>query len=171
LAGTSFTGEERAKVDGKGRMSIPAEFRKVLMAGDPERVEGGAYRLQLNYGDHLGHRLEVRTVEAHEAIARRIADWEPQDEDEEAEKDAAAHFMLTQSQSIEVDRDGRIVLPARFRARLGLSEGEVAFAGKGGWFEIWAAETYEVEVQARHREFLASKPKNYNPLTALNRRR
>lgn len=167
----SFTGEERARIDGKGRMSIPAEFRKVLMAGDPDREEGGAYRLQLNYGDHLRDRLEVRTVEAHRAIAQRIADWEPQDDEEEAEKDAAAHLMLTQSQPIEVDRDGRIVLPARFRARLGLAEGEVAFAGKGDRFEIWAAETYEVEVQARLRDFLAAKPRNYNPMTALNRRR
>jgi MraZ protein len=171
LATTSFTGEERARIDGKGRMSIPAEFRKVLMAGDPERGEGGAYRLQLNYGEHLGDRLEVRTIETHQSIARRFAEWEPQDEEEEAEKDAAVHLMLTQSQPIEVDRDGRIVLPARFRARLGLSEGEVAFAGKVDFFEIWAAETYEVEVQARMREFLASKPKKYNPLTALNRKR
>nr|WP_243730715.1 division/cell wall cluster transcriptional repressor MraZ [Rubellimicrobium sp. CFH 75288] len=152
-------------------MSIPADFRKVLQAGDPDRAEAGAYRLQLHYGDHLQDRLEVRTVAAHRAIARRIAEWEPQDEEEEAEKDAAAHFLLTQSQSLEVDRDGRIVLPARFRARLGLTDGEVVFAGKGDRFEIWAAETYEVAVQARLREFLARKPKGYNPLTALSRRR
>lgn len=158
-------------MDGKGRMSIPARFREVLQAGDLRWREGGAYSLQLNYGEHLENRLEVRTLAAHEAIAESIAAWQPLSEEEQAEKDSTETLMLTQSQAIEVDRDGRIVLPARFRERLGIAEGEVVFAGKGDRFELWSAPTYEAEVAAKLRAFLASKPPGYNPMTALARAR
>jgi MraZ protein len=169
LVAASFTGEERVRIDGKGRMSIPAKFRDVLQAGDPGWREGSGTALQLVYGDNLGRRLEARTLGNHAAIAERITAWEPVSDEEEAEKQAAEYFMLTQSQPVEVDRDGRIVMPARFRDRLGLREGEVALAGKGDRFEIWAADTYDAEVAGPMRAFLASKPPNYNPMTALAR--
>ena len=35
-----FRGEIVQKVDGKGRVSIPAAFRRVLEQGDPEWTEG-----------------------------------------------------------------------------------------------------------------------------------
>lgn len=168
MAASSFTGEERARIDGKGRMSIPAKFREVLQAGDPGWREGGGTTLQLVYGDNLGRRLEARTLHNHAAIAASIAAWEPVSEEEAAEKDAAEYFVLTQSQPIEVDRDGRIVMPLRFRERLGFREGEVAFAGRGDRFEIWAADTYEAEVVAPKRAFLAANP-SFNPMIALAR--
>lgn len=149
-------------------MSIPAKFREVLQAGDPGWREGAGTAFQLVYGDNLGNHLEARTLANHAAIAGSIAAWEPVTEEEQEEKDATEHFMLTQSQAIEVDRDGRIVMPARFREQLGLKEGEVAFAGKGDRFEIWSATTYEVEVAAKKRAFLASRP-GFNPITALAR--
>ena len=43
----SFTGEHTQKVDGKGRMSIPADFRRVLEAGDPEWTTGLSPRMYL----------------------------------------------------------------------------------------------------------------------------
>lgn len=171
MAASSFTGEERAKIDGKGRMSIPAKFREVLQAGDADRAEGAPVSLQLNYGDHLGHRLEVRTVQTHESIAARLAAWEPVSEEEAEAKESAEYFLLTQSMSLELGDDGRIVLPARFREKLGFDSGEVVFAGKSDRFEIWAAETYETEVVAKHRTFLGRQAAGYNPMTALARAR
>ncbi|MEM9123456.1 MAG: MraZ N-terminal domain-containing protein, partial [Pseudomonadota bacterium] len=36
-----FRGEFDQRVDGKGRMSIPASFRRVLEQGDPNWSSGG----------------------------------------------------------------------------------------------------------------------------------
>ena len=43
----SFTGEHTQKVDGKGRMSIPADFRRVLEDGDLRGAIASAVRAAL----------------------------------------------------------------------------------------------------------------------------
>lgn len=166
----SFTGTEAGRIDGKGRMSIPARFREVLQGGDPDWAPGRPCGMQLIYGEHLKGFLEVRTLANHEEIAARFAAWEPVTDEEAAAKEAAEYFQLTQSQHIEIGEDGRIVLPARFRERIGLT-GEATFAGKSDRFEIWAAETFDRDVTAARREFLARQPAGYSPLAALARSR
>lgn len=164
---TSFTGEHTLRIDGKGRMSIPADFRRALEDGDPDWHKDASPLpwLRLRYGDDLEDRLEVRTVAAHLAMVDRITDWHPDPDDpvEVEDHEAAVYFNITQSQGIEVDRDGRIVMPARFRAKLGMTEGEVVFAGKGDFFEIWSADTYRTTFGARMEAYRAARPKGYNP--------
>ena len=45
-----FQGESLNKVDGKGRVSIPVKFRRVLQNSDSEYTPGGAPRLYIAYG-------------------------------------------------------------------------------------------------------------------------
>lgn len=163
----SFTGEIPARIDGKGRLTIPAEVRRAVERGDPAWSQGMNPRMQVNYGDHLGACLKVWTAQAFRAMEREITDWQPATEEDEVEKESAAYFMLTQSQPFEIDRDGRVVLPARLREKLGLPEGDLVLAGKGDHFEIWAEATYEAEVRAPKRAFRAGKPRNWNPMTAV----
>ena len=54
----SFTGEHTQKVDGKGRMSIPADFRRVLESQDPDWTDGLTPRMYLLYGEHLKKELQ-----------------------------------------------------------------------------------------------------------------
>ena len=58
----SFTGTYTLKVDAKGRMSIPADFRRVLEGGDPDWTAGLFPRMYLLYGDHLVNKLHAYTV-------------------------------------------------------------------------------------------------------------
>ena len=44
-------------------MSVPADFRRVLEAGDPEWTTGLQAGLYLLYGDHLKEPLHAYTVE------------------------------------------------------------------------------------------------------------
>ena len=46
----AFRGEFYQKVDGKARVSIPAAFRAVLNADDPQKGEKGGARLYMVYG-------------------------------------------------------------------------------------------------------------------------
>jgi MraZ protein len=47
----SFYGEFTQKIDGKGRVSIPVDFRRALEQGDPDWAPGGRPRVRIVYGD------------------------------------------------------------------------------------------------------------------------
>ena len=65
-----FRGEGHHKVDGKGRVSIPAHFRRVLEAGDPSWSEGKAPEFVIVYGDHRRNFLECFTIDAANETSR-----------------------------------------------------------------------------------------------------
>ena len=167
MAGTSFTGEYPQRIDGKGRMSIPSDFRRVLEANDPNWTDGLSPSLYLLYGEHLRDRLEAFTVAAVDEIAQRIMALRPTNADEAQRKVMSQRLILGQSVRLEVDRDGRIVMPLRQRQKLGLTEGEVVFSGAGDHFEIWAARTYEEKVAAETRAFLEQQGENFDPMTLV----
>ena len=57
-----FRGESHHKVDAKGRVSIPASFRRVIEQGDPNFIEGLNPELVIVYGDHRRNYLECYTI-------------------------------------------------------------------------------------------------------------
>jgi MraZ protein len=159
----SFTGEYPQRVDGKGRVMIPAPVRRVLDAGDPDRPDGTLPRFQLSYGNHLPGHLRIYTIKAFEDIKSRI----------EARMDGTvemrnlAYTYLTQSAELEVDKDGRIVLPARQRDKIGVVEGEVSFMGFGAYCEVWKAETFAQNTGASVDEWLSANGPNFDPISIL----
>lgn len=159
----SFTGEYPQRVDGKGRVSIPAQIRRVLDAGDAARPDGTLPRFQLAYGQHLNAHLRIYTIAAFGALKARI----------EARQDGSApmrnlsYVYLTQTTEIEVDKDGRIVLPARLRDKLGIDEGEVTFMGLGGYCELWKAETFAGSIGKSVEDWLAAEGPNFDPISIL----
>ncbi len=133
-----FRGESRNKVDSKGRMSIPAKFRRVLEAGDPEWKSGANPNLVIVYGGKTRDFLECFTVEAMNDVVGRIMKM-PRGSKKRL---ALSNLYLTLSIDASVDDTGRIVLPKEQRDKIGLADMAV-FAGKGDTFEIWNPETYE----------------------------
>ena len=67
-----FRGESHHKVDSKGRVSIPALFRRVLEQGDPNYTEGLNPELVIVYGDHRRNYLECYTISAIEEVDAKI---------------------------------------------------------------------------------------------------
>lgn len=163
-----FTGEYQQRVDGKGRMSIPADFRRVLEAGDPEAKAAGANPgLYLLYGPHLNGRLTAQTVESFSRQAEAIMAIRPKSAEEARQRRLAQVSILGNAVRLDVDRDGRIVLPLRQREKIGLTEGEVVFLGLGDTFEIWPLATYEAQVGAQTAADLADLGEGYDPMTAI----
>ncbi len=144
-------------------MSVPADFRRVLEAADPDWKPGGPCRCQVVYGDHLEERLQVYSLVEYDKVMARIEEMP----DSDSNKDVITHLMITQSEPLTVDKDGRTVLPLKRREKLGVTEGELSFRGRLSHFEIWKAESYSEEVSAPIKEFLADKPKNFNPLSLV----
>jgi len=159
----SFTGEHTQKVDGKGRMSIPADFRRVLESGDPDFTPSGAPRMYLLYGDHLKDQLHGYTVDEFNAVVAQINAL-PRGSDN---KKRLSRLIIGQSIKVDIDKDGRTVMPIKQRQKLGLTEGELYFSGVGDHFEIWKAETYAAEVGEQMSDWLAEQPDDFDPLSLL----
>lgn len=139
-----FRGESRNKVDTKGRMSIPAKFRRVLEAGDPEWKSGDTPNLVIVYGGATRNYLECFTVEAMDDVVARILKMPRGSK----RRIALSKLYLTQSFEASVDETGRLVLPKEQRDKIGLTD-MAFFAGKGDTFEIWQPEAYEaMELEA-----------------------
>lgn len=163
-----FTGEYLQKVDAKGRMSIPADFREVLEAGDPAALAAGkAPGVYVQYGKYLNGRLLAWTVEAFSQIAEAITSIRPTTDDDKEAQLRARREVLGQTTRLDIDKDGRVILPLRQRENLGFAEGEVVFMGLGDSFEIWPAATYQTQVVQPMAAEARDRGPNYDPMTAI----
>jgi MraZ protein len=145
----AFRGEFYQKVDGKARVSIPAAFRAVLNADDPQKTEKGLTRLVMVYGGKARSFVECYSKRGADQLA---ADIEAMDLGS-AERVRAERDLISRSVMVEIDADGRIVLPPRVREKMGFAsdlpaEAEAAFAGFTNRFRLYRKEVYEAELAA-----------------------
>ncbi len=157
-----FRGEFHQKVDSKGRVSIPALFRRVIEASDPDWSEGQRPNLVIVYGDHRRKFLECYTMEAIDEIDRQI-DALPRGS---KARRMLERLMHGQSHPTQVDEDGRIVLPQKLRDKIEL-DGEAFFIASGDRFQIWKPDTY-AEAEAETEAWLDSLPEDFDPLSLLS---
>ncbi|MEO9820895.1 MAG: division/cell wall cluster transcriptional repressor MraZ [Paracoccaceae bacterium] len=158
-----FRGESHHKVDAKGRVSIPASFRRVLEVSDPNWTDGLSPELVIVYGDHRRKYLECYTMEAIEEVDAKI---------DTLARGSMQRKMLQrlfhgQSFPTSVDETGRLVLPAKLRAKIGLDK-EAFFIAAGDTFQIWKPETYESEELAETEAWLDDLPDDVDPLVFLD---
>ncbi|HIW76126.1 MULTISPECIES: division/cell wall cluster transcriptional repressor MraZ [Gordonibacter] len=128
-----LNGEYRFKVDAKGRMSLPAKFRKALSSDlvvtrnpkdeclyvfEPEAFNNWVIKaLEDKFGKFDS------TNDLHVRLRRKLK---------------------SRAKDVEVDGSGRIMLPSEARAATGIDK-DVAVVGNTGYFEIWDAKRYEMQ--------------------------
>ena len=161
--GRRFRGESHHKVDAKGRVSIPASFRRVVEAADPNWSSGDQPELVIVYGDHRRNYLECYTMEAIEEVDAKI-DRLPRGS---MERKMLQRLFHGQSFPTSVDETGRLVLPAKLRQKIGLDK-EAFFIAAGDTFQIWNPETYEQEEAAKTEAWLDELPEDFDPLVFLD---
>jgi len=158
-----FRGEYTFKVDAKGRVSIPALFRRVLEAGDPDYTEGLRPQLVIVYGDADQPYLEAYTIAEIERLEAKIERLP-----NSPLKRKLVRMVTSRSHHTEVDPDGRLVLPARQRDKIGLDK-EAFFVGTSGTFQIWNPDTYDRHIAEEEGGYLGFDiPEGTNPLDALD---
>ncbi|MCZ4256038.1 division/cell wall cluster transcriptional repressor MraZ [Sulfitobacter sp. G21635-S1] len=157
--GRRFRGESQHKVDSKGRVSIPASFRRVLEAGDPNWKSGENPELVIVYGDAKRNFLECYTMEAIDEVDSKI-DALPRGS---VARKALQRLFHGQSFPTTVDETGRLVLPAKLRKKIDL-EAEAFFFATGDTFQIWKPETYEAEEEA----WATDLPEDFDPMAFLD---
>ena len=136
----TFRGEGHHKVDSKGRVSIPANFRRVIEQGDPDWQPGKPPTFVLVYGGNTRDFLECFTMEAMAAVDAKIQKM-PRNSKQRL---ALQKLYSGQAQEATVDDTGRIVLPKKARDKIGLTD-TAYFIAWGDTFRIWRPETYETE--------------------------
>lgn len=160
--GRRFRGEYTFKVDSKGRVSIPAPFRRVIEAGDPDYTEGLRPQFVLVYGDDSQTYLEGYTIDEARALEDKINRLPNSPLKRRLIKD-----KITLSHDSEIDPDGRLVLPARLREKTGLDK-EAVFEGTLNTFRIWAADAYAEHIGADEGDLGFGIPEGTDPLDALD---
>jgi MraZ protein len=141
----AFRGEVYQKVDAKARVSIPAAFRAILQADDP--TSNQRPRLYMVYGGKARTFVECYSKAGADRLAEAIEAMEIGSRDRtRAERD-----LISRSVMVEIDGEGRIVLPPQVREKIGfqgddLAGGEVAFAGFTNRFRLYRREVYEAEL-------------------------
>ncbi len=120
-----FTGEYRHSVDDKGRIAVPARFRAQLA--------GGAHVSRWIDGC-----LAIFPAPAWDELATKVAGLPISDPGSRA----FARFLFGGAIEAELDRQGRILLPAYLREWAGLAA-EAVIVGARDHAEIWAPERWE----------------------------
>ena len=132
------------KIDAKGRVSIPAPFRAVLAR---DGYEGGIYCYP---------NVDHPSLDAGgEGLARKIDTLLEDIPDFSDERDQYSVALYSDVQILNIDGDGRIVLPEKLKEHANIST-HVTFVGMGQKFQIWEAEQFEA-----HRERAREKVRAY----------
>lgn len=139
-----FRGSDTFKVDAKGRVSIPAPFRRVIESSDPNWREGLRPNIVIVFGGKNQNWLEVYTIKAIEEIDDQIEDMQRGSD----ERNSLEELMHGQALETQIDEDGRLVLPQKLREKIGLGN-EAFFISAGDYFKIWKPENYEPRAEAR----------------------
>ncbi len=144
---THFLGTHQNRLDAKGRVSVPAPFRSVLRAGgDPAGGPGGQLVLRPS---HKHPCVEAWPTTEFQALAAPLDRLDLFSE----EHDDLASTLYAEAFPVDIDKEGRIVLPDALIAHAGLQEA-VVFMGLGRIFQIWepaAAERRRAEARERAR--------------------
>lgn len=127
-----FRGRFEAKLDPKGRLSLPSSFRDVSAQKDRRWViTNSLYR--------KSRCLDVFLWKAWEQIEKTAARWSPL----RAEAQVFQRFYLSGGQLGELDNQCRLQIPQSLRQFAGL-DGDVVLVGMGKKFEVWASRTWAI---------------------------
>jgi MraZ protein len=124
-----FRGVATFNLDAKGRIAIPAKFRKHLDVC----CEG---RLVITI-DHSDHCLQLYPLPEWEQVESKLSALPSLNTQVRRLK----RMLLGYATECEMDSHGRILLPAKLREFAGLDKGMVMI-GQGNKFELWDEQTW-----------------------------
>ena len=145
-----FIGTTEAKVDSKGRVFLPAMFRRVLASSlenngeegvkdktgsaEVKNSSGGEMSLIMRkdlFEDCLVLYTEQTWEQRMNELTSRLSVWSRHDQ-------ALKRRFSADAEWLTLDKNGRMLLPKRYLKMAGI-EGEVTFIGMDDTIEIWAS--------------------------------
>jgi len=138
-----FRGGPVLTLDGKGRVTVPARWRDMLMAN----VNG-----QLIVAKNPDGCLSLFPLNVWEQFEATVLNLPTQN-------DAWRRFFVGSATDVEIDSASRVLIPPELRVWAGL-EDKIKFMGVGSHFELWD--------QARHEAHEAAEMAKGRPEPLLN---
>lgn len=135
-----FLGNLLHSVDPKGRVAVPAGFRKKLAPGEDTFI--------LVPG--RDHAIEVRLVRDWEEYERQVLENQPEHAPEALR---SKRYLYSRSAEVSLDNQGRLLLPRHLLEEAEITT-EAVVAGMGSFFELWNPE--------RYRAFIAEEKQRYD---------
>lgn len=126
MAQTTFSGSFDHSLDGKGRVIIPSSFREAL---------GDDFTITIN-PDKTAVAIYPKAM--WDKQLERLARIDPLD------KIGARYERYLMSVSFSgnsMDAQGRVLIPQKLRAKIGLTR-DIVFIGVNGYIEIWDADAH-----------------------------
>ena len=126
-----FRGGPVLTLDGKGRLTVPARYRDVLMATEQGQMvvsknpDGCLSLYPLSVWEHFEAQVLALPVEF----------------------EAWRRLYVGSATEVDIDGGSRVLVPPELRAWAGL-EREVKFMGVGRYFELWDTTRYEAREAA-----------------------
>lgn len=133
-----FTGEYLHTIDAKGRVALPADFRKNL-TGEMIISAGFEKSLRIYQPDEWDSFLKTFTAE--EAFDERLR--------------MLRRYFMSNSRRVELDSAGRVRIPQNLREYASLDK-NVVINGDGNRIEIWDQEKWRVYFEKISIEELAA---------------
>lgn len=123
-----FLGQYHHNIDEKGRLTIPARFRELLV--------DGAY---ITKG--FDNNLMVLRPSTFELITKQVNQSSMTDQVTRE----LARMLFSSAERAEPDKNGRILVPQFLRQSAEL-DGQAVLAGVGNYFEIWSPAGWEQQM-------------------------
>lgn len=121
-----FEGQYNHTIDTKGRLSIPPKFREEL--GSTFHVTRGMDGCLFAYDDENWENFKNSLMKLPKLTSKELRNLR--------------RIFISGAASVEVDKQGRILIPAALREIAGL-EKDVVLAGVGDCIEIWSQERWD----------------------------
>jgi len=155
---TQFLGTHQNRLDAKGRVSIPATFRTALKGLLGENALHAVAPALVLRPSHTQACIEGWPEPAFRAATASLHQLDPFG----ADHDDLALALFADAHPVDIDKEGRIVLPEALAAHAAITEG-VAFIGRGNIFQMWepgavAQRMAEARVRARGVKLTAGTP-------------
>lgn len=126
-----FLGNIEAKIDAKARVFVPAVFRKILQSSNENTL---ILRKDIFQNCLVLYPLQVWEEEVAK-LRSRLNRWDK-------EQQALFRQFVVDAERLEIDTNGRILIPKRYCQMVGISS-EVRFLGVDNTIEVWTNDTLE----------------------------
>ncbi len=134
----TFSGEYRHSLDAKGRLIVPAKFREIL---------GSHFWI----GRGFDKCLQIYDEDDWNAFSERLKALPSNSE----KARALVRYFMAGTMEVEIDKQGRILLPPQLRQLAGIDK-NVVFVGMGTRAELWSEETYNSYDEAHTAEDISA---------------
>ncbi len=126
MASRAFSGSFDHSLDGKGRVIVPSSFREAL---------GDDFTITINPNKTA---VAIYPRDMWEQQLERLSHINPMDK---IGMQYERYLMSVSFSGNSMDAQGRVLIPAKLRAKIGLTR-DIVFVGLNHYIEIWDADVY-----------------------------